>query len=198
MKTNPLAFAVIVSLLAAAGCNRDVAEPTAVNPDPEVATTPNEAASQAREPMPETMGTTPATTTPGMGVADAPATGPTLMQSQAPGPHGGTYLVDSAGNAVYMLEGDRDGSKCTGPCLQAWPPVLVGETQPTAGPGLQPTMVASVRRPDGSMQVTYNNHTLHRYAADTGRGRTAGHEVRDQWGEWYLLTPTGEKVEGKR
>lgn len=198
MKTIPLALAVIAALLAAAGCNQDVAEPTAVNPDPEVATTPGEAASQAPESMPGTMPIAPATTTPGTGIPAAPATGPTLMQSRTPGPGGGTYVVDRAGNALYMLEGNRDGTKCTGACLEAWPPLLVGETQPTAGPNLQASMVASIRRPDGSMQVTYNHHPLHRYAADTGKGRTAGHDVHDQWGRWYLLTPGGEKVEAKR
>jgi predicted lipoprotein with Yx(FWY)xxD motif len=198
MKTKLIALGVMASLLATAGCNQDVAEPTAVNPDPEVSTTPNEAASQAREAMPDTMPATPATTTPGTGVPGTPATGATLMASASPAPGGGSYVADSAGSALYMLEGDRDGSKCTGPCLQAWPPLLVGETQPTAGDGLQAGMVASIQRPDGSMQVTYNHRPLHRYAADSGVGRTAGHGVRDQWGEWHLLTPAGEKVAAKR
>jgi predicted lipoprotein with Yx(FWY)xxD motif len=194
MKSKLLALGVMAALFATAGCNRDTAEPAAVDPNPEVATTPNEAASQAPETMPETMPATPATTTPGTGIPGTPATGPTLMESQASAPGGGTYLTDSAGNALYMLEGDRDGTKCTGACLEAWPPLLVGEAQPTAGPSLEASMVASMKRPDGAMQVTYNNHPLHRYAADTGRGRTAGHDVHDQWGAWYLLTPRGDKV----
>lgn len=195
MKTRLLALGVAASLFTAAGCNRDTAEPTVVDPDPEVVTTPGEAASQAPAPMPETMPVTPATTTPGTGIPATSDAGPTLMESRTPGPGGDTYVADGAGNALYMLEGDRDGSKCTGACLEAWPPLLVGEAQPTAGTGLQDGMVASIKRPDGSMQVTYNNHPLHRYAADTGTGRTAGQDVRDQWGEWYLLTPGGEKYE---
>lgn len=198
MKTKLLALGVAATLLATAGCNRDVAEPSAVDPDPEVVTTPGEASSQAPEPMPETMPAAPATTTPGTGIPGTPATGPTLMESQAMAPGGGTYVTDSAGNALYMLEGNRDGTKCTGACLEAWPPLLVGDAQPTAGPSLEASMVASMKRPDGAMQVTYNNHPLHRYAADTGRGRTAGHDVHDQWGGWYLLTPRGEKHAGAR
>lgn len=196
MKTKLLALGVTASLLVAAGCNRDVAEPTLANPDPEVVTTPNEAASQAPEAMPQTMPATPATTTPGTGMPTAAVTGHTLVESETPGPNGGTYLADSAGQAVYMLEGDRDGSKCTGACLTVWPPLLVGDTQPTAGPNLEPSMVGSVKRPDGSMQVTYNNHPLYHYAADAGRGRTSGHNVRDQTGHWYLLTARGEQYTG--
>jgi predicted lipoprotein with Yx(FWY)xxD motif len=195
MKTQLLALGVLVSLFAATGCGQDdVAAPTLVQPDPEVATTPNEAASQEPVGMPETMPATPATTTPGLGVPVASTGGATLTESQTAAPGGGTYLVDRAGTALYMLEGNGDGSRCTGACLEAWPPLLVGDTQPNAAPSLQASMVGSIKRPDGAMQITYNNHPLHRYAADTGRGRTAGHGVRDQWGEWHLLTPQGEKV----
>lgn len=185
MKMKLLALGMTASLVAVGGCNRDVATPTAVPVEPGVVTTPGEVASQTPEPMPETRPIAPVAT---------PATGPTLMQSQAPLAAGGTYVVDSAGSALYMLEGNRDGAKCTGACLEAWPPLLMGDAQPTGGPGLEASMVASIKRPDGAMQITYNNHPLHRYAADTGRGRTAGHGVRDQWGTWYLLGPGGEML----
>lgn len=194
MKTQLLALGVIVSLFAAAGCGQDDgAAPTTAESNPDVVTTPSEAASQEPVAMPETMPVTPATTTPGLGVPVTSTGDATLMESQTTGPGGGTYIVDSAGTSLYMLEGNRDGTKCTGACLEAWPPLLVGDTQPNAAPSLQASMVGSIKRPDGAMQVTYNNHPLHRYAADTGRGRTAGHGVRDQWGEWYLLTPEGEE-----
>ncbi|MFC0677628.1 hypothetical protein ACFFGH_07200 [Lysobacter korlensis] len=196
MKTKLLALGVTASLLMAAGCNRDAADAEVASAGPTVVTTPNEAASQAPEAMPQTMAQTPANTTAGTGMPDAPATGNTLVISATPGPNGGTYLADSAGQAVYTLEGDRDGSKCTGACLSVWPPLLVGETQPTAGPNIDPSKVASIKRPDGSMQVTFNNRPLYRYAADQGQGRTSGHDVKDQTGHWYLLTAQGEKYSG--
>lgn len=195
MKTKLIVSAVLASLVAVAGCNRDTEEPMATNAGPDVATTPNEAASQAPAPMPETVASGQARIEGGPMPA-APVTGHTLVESQAPGPNGGSYLADSAGSAVYMLEGDRDGSKCTGNCLRVWPPLLVGETRPTAGPNLDPSMVGSVKRPDGSMQVTYNNHPLYHYAADAGRGMTSGHNVKDQTGQWYLLTARGERYTG--
>lgn len=195
MKTKLIVAAVLASLVAVSGCNREAEAPDAGTAGAGAVTTPNEAGSQAPEAMPETIASGQARIEGGPMPA-APMTGHTLMESQVPGPKGGSYLVDSSGRAVYMLEGDRDGSKCTGACLQAWPPLLVGETQPTAGPNLEPSMVASIQRPDGSMQVTYNNHPLYHYAADGGRGMTQGHDVRDQTGHWYLLTARGEQYTG--
>src|SRR5690606_30967952 len=106
------------------------------------------------------------------------------------------YLTNSAGSALYYVEGDRDGSGCTGECVSAWPPLLVGDAMPGASAGLQAGMIGTVTRPDGQRQVTYNGHPLYRYAADTGLGEAAGSEVRDQWGRWRLIGPDGEAVAG--
>lgn len=114
----------------------------------------------------------------------------TVVNGRAPGP----YLADDAGSALYALEGDRAGSGCVGACLEAWPPVLAGDSQPGVGAGLQANMASSIRRPDGTHQVTFNNHPLYRYSGDQGAGRTAGHGVEDQWGKWHLLSPQGEPI----
>jgi len=106
------------------------------------------------------------------------------------------YLTNSAGSALYYVEGDRDGSGCTGECVSAWPPLLVGDAMPGASAGLQAGMIGTVTRPDGQRQVTYNGHPLYRYAADTGLGEAAGSDVRDQWGQWRLIGPDGEAVAG--
>ncbi|HET8818544.1 MAG TPA: hypothetical protein VFM73_03285 [Xanthomonadaceae bacterium] len=109
---------------------------------------------------------------------------------------GGTYITDSSGNAVYMLEAEEDGvDACVGDCLEAWPPVLVTDVQPSIdlGTDLDPTLLGTVERDDGTLQVTYAGHPLYRYAADTGANRIAGQGIDDQWGEWYLVTPTGEE-----
>jgi len=113
--------------------------------------------------------------------------GPTLvLVPQGPG---GPYLSSSAGQSLYYVEGDRDGSKCTGDCLQAWPPVLVSGQQPTGGPGLQGAMITTISRPEGGTQVVYNGHPLYRYAADAGAGAINGDGVNDRYGTWHLATP---------
>lgn len=196
MKSHPMKWGVLAAMLALAACNRDQAGDAATDTAPEPTTTPNEAASQAAEPMPQTQPSSTTSTT-GQGTANqnVPAGGQaSLIASQTPGPGGGSFVTDSAGTAVYILEGDTDGSKCTGACLQAWPPMLATGPQPTAGAGLQPGMVSTIRRPDGSTQLTYNRHPLHHYAADGGAGTTSGHGVKDQWGTWRLLSPQGEPI----
>ena len=108
----------------------------------------------------------------------------------------GAYVADGAGNALYFLEGDTDGSKCVDACTVAWMPVLVTAAQPSGAPGLDAARVATIQRADGGMQVTYNGHPLYRYSADSGAGSVNGHGVEDQWGHWYLLTPAGEEHTG--
>lgn len=193
MSMKLIAGAVLASLAALAGCNRDTEEPFAGgNVGPDVVTTPNETASQAAEPMPETLSSGQARIEGGPMPA-APAVGLTLVESTIPGPGGSAYLADTEGRAVYVLDGDRDGSACTGACLQSWPPVLVTDVQPAAGPNLDASMLASIKRADGSMQVTYNGRPLYRYAADSGRV-TTGHMVKDGAGQWTLITARGEPV----
>jgi predicted lipoprotein with Yx(FWY)xxD motif len=121
-----------------------------------------------------------------MGNTSATPTGATLMLVSQ-GPHA-PYLSNAAGNALYYVEGDTDGSKCTGPCTQSWPPVTIESQQPTGAPGLQGAMIATITRQDGSRQVTFGGHPLYRYAADAGAGSANGDGVKDKFGTWHLAT----------
>lgn len=114
----------------------------------------------------------------------------------------GAYLVDGRGRALYLLEADTRGadgrdaeSACTGRCANVWPPVLASADDPQVGPRLRPDLLGTVRRPDGRTQATYGGWPLYRYAEDRGAGTAAGQDVRDEWGEWYLVSPEGEPVE---
>ena len=131
---------------------------------------------------------------PGVNAPGTAAGSNPILVATAGGP--APYLANSAGSALYFVEGDTDGSKCVAPCTEAWPPFLVSDTTPTAGPELEPGMLGSITRADGAVQVTYNQHPLYRYAADTGAGRTAGNDVQDKWGHWHLVSPAGDAVQG--
>jgi predicted lipoprotein with Yx(FWY)xxD motif len=192
MKLHPMKCSALAAMIALSACNQDQAGDAGVDAAPEPTTTPSEAATQTPEPMPQTQPSS-TTATPGTGGPGA-AGQVSVMASQVAGPGGGSYITDAAGMAVYMLEGNTGGSKCTGACIEAWPPLLATAAQPTAGGGLQPDMLSTIKRPDGSTQLTYNGHPLHHYAADGGAGRTSGQGVKDQWGTWYLLSPQGEPV----
>ena len=161
----------IVILAAVAGCQRDDASSAAVSPS---------------QPDTDAM-PAPAQATPTPAEAERR---PILAVSDSQPAH----LVDGAGQALYVLEGNDDGSRCDAACEDAWPPVQAEETQPLAGPGGYETRLGTMPRPDGGLHVTYHGQPLYRYAADSGVGATAGHGVEDQWGAWSLVTPEGPPV----
>jgi predicted lipoprotein with Yx(FWY)xxD motif len=57
----------------------------------------------------------------------------------------------------------------------------------TVGPGIDPTLVGSVTRPDGSRQAAYNRRPLYRLNGEAP-GSTTGH---GSGGEWSLMTSSG-------
>lgn len=109
---------------------------------------------------------------------------------------GGVYLTDAAGRALYVLEGEpRDSVTCYDECAQEWPPFAAGRTRPAAGSdAVRAELVSVVTRREGRRQVAYNGHPLYYYHDDREPGQTAGHDVHDQWGGWYLVGPDGEPV----
>lgn len=104
------------------------------------------------------------------------------------------HLVDSAGQALYVLDGNRDGSRCDAACEDAWPPVLAEDAEPMADPGGLQAELGTMPRQAGGLHVTWQNQPLYRYAADSGVGATAGHGVDDQWGVWSLVSPEGSPL----
>ncbi|GLQ54742.1 COG4315 family predicted lipoprotein [Devosia nitrariae] len=113
----------------------------------------------------------------------------------------GQYVVDGEGMSLYMLEADTQGgdgaeavSTCTGECIEEWP-VMTATGEPMAGDELDASLLSTIERDDGTMQVTYNGWPLHYYHDDRAPGDTEGQGVHDEWGGWYLLTPSGEPIE---
>lgn len=107
-----------------------------------------------------------------------------------------SHLVDGAGSAVYVLEGNTDGSKCDAACEEVWPPVLAHDSQPSAGQGVEQARIGTLER-DGRSYATYGGQPLYRYSGDAGAGRTAGHGVVDQWGRWSLVGLDGAAQPGR-
>ena len=71
----------------------------------------------------------------------------------------GPVLYDGRGFVLYAFTHDRRGrSRCSGACAQAWPPYLV--RAPSRRQGCRQSLIATVRRADGSKQVTYAGRPL--------------------------------------
>lgn len=107
----------------------------------------------------------------------------------------GTYLVDGAGRALYILEGQRNHAgmdRCMGDCLGAWPP-LHSSGPPTAGGAVNPALLGTMTM-HGAPHVTYAGWPLYYYHRDRAPADTTGQQVQDRWGTWHLLSPNGEPI----
>jgi predicted lipoprotein with Yx(FWY)xxD motif len=103
----------------------------------------------------------------------------------------GTYLTDAQGNSLYMFTKDtKSTSTCTGKCAKVWPPLTV-TGKPTAGKGVAGSLLGTIKRSDGSMQVTYNGIPLYTYSKDQKPGDTNGEGVGKMW---YLVSPYAEAI----
>jgi Secreted repeat of unknown function len=70
-----------------------------------------------------------------------------------------------------------------------WPPVLVG-TQISLS-GVDRSLLGTIKRPDGSVQLTLHGWPLYRYAGDTAPGQINGEGLD---GTWFAVHPTGAKA----
>jgi predicted lipoprotein with Yx(FWY)xxD motif len=106
----------------------------------------------------------------------------------------GEVLVDGEGYTLYLfLQDEGTTSACTDDCLAAWPP-LITEADPQASGGADAALLGTAEQADGSIQVTYADHLLYRYSADTAPGQANGQEVGEVW---YAVSPDGQQVEGE-
>jgi predicted lipoprotein with Yx(FWY)xxD motif len=104
-------------------------------------------------------------------------------------------LVDGKGRALYLWEADTNGmSTCTGACAAAWPPVTVSGTA-QAGSGVTQSLLGTVKRADGTEQVTYNHHPLYYFVGDTGPGMAKGQASKAFGADWYVLNAKGSKID---
>jgi predicted lipoprotein with Yx(FWY)xxD motif len=104
-------------------------------------------------------------------------------------------LVGPDGKTVYLFEGDKGGKPtCMGACAGIWPPVTASG-MPTAGSGLDQSLLGTVKRADGSTQVTYAGHPLYYYSGDASAGSAKGQGLKAFGAEWYVLNAKGSKID---
>ena len=95
---------------------------------------------------------------------------------------GTTVLTNAKGFTLYSFAPDTPTtSKCYGSCAAYWPPVT-GTT--AAGSGL-PGRVGTIKRTDGSEQLTYNGHPLYTYVGDSAPGQARGNNLNLNGGLWH-------------
>jgi predicted lipoprotein with Yx(FWY)xxD motif len=106
----------------------------------------------------------------------------------------GPVLVSSRGHTLYLFAKDRNGrSACSGSCATFWPPLL-SRSRPTAGAGVNSSLLGTTKRSNGSLQVTYNKHPLYTYALDKQAGQTNGEGSSAFGAKWYAVSARGTAV----
>jgi predicted lipoprotein with Yx(FWY)xxD motif len=104
----------------------------------------------------------------------------------------GSMLFDPSMQAIYVFENDPNGETvCYDECAEAWPPVLTNGT-PRAGKGVDVSLLGTVERRDGKLQVTYAGKPLYFYAHE-GPGEVKCHNVDLNGGLWWVIGPDGER-----
>ena len=89
----------------------------------------------------------------------------------------GKILVDGQGRTLYMFASDTPNSgrsACNSGCIGEWPALTVAAgSTPTGGAGV-PGRFGTIRRGDGSTQVTYNGLPLYFFSGDSAAGQVNG------------------------
>ncbi len=128
---------------------------------------------------------------PDTGAAQMPATVNTTIVIGV-----GPSLVDSAGRTLYFADQELGGHiQCVNSCLRFWSPLTVANgTTPTAQAGVT-GVIATVQRPDGLVQVTYDAKPLYTFTQDQGAGQASGNGFRDSFDGnsfvWHVASLTG-------
>jgi predicted lipoprotein with Yx(FWY)xxD motif len=126
-----------------------------------------------------------AAATPATGTSASGSESVALVKSAANATLGSTVLVNRQGMTLYSLSGEQGGKFiCTSSaCLQVWHPLTATSATPSGSVG----SLATVKRSDGTVQVTYKGMPLYTFTGDTAAGDAKGQGLKDV-GTWKAIT----------
>jgi predicted lipoprotein with Yx(FWY)xxD motif len=130
--------------------------------------------------------TAPANTT-----SSSSGEGAAIVKSTSNATLGTTVLVDAKGMTLYRLSGEQNGKFiCTSSaCLQVWHPLSASAGTPSGSVG----SLGTVKRPDGTEQVTYKGMPLYTFAPDQKPGEAKGQGIKDV-GTWTAVTVSAKRT----
>ena len=124
------------------------------------------------------------------GAPGANALGPAQLTSTSI-PKMGSVIEDSKGFVLYRFDKDSANpptSNCVDKCALIWPPVLTNGTPVISG--VDPSLVGTIARPDGTMQVTLAGWPLYNFSNEKEPGKWAGQAVGNTW---WVIDSAGKK-----
>jgi predicted lipoprotein with Yx(FWY)xxD motif len=97
-----------------------------------------------------------------------------------------TVLTNAKGFTLYSFAPDTSTtSKCNGACATSWPPVKPGTASAAKG------VFATIKRSDGSTQLTFHGRPLYTFVGDTAPGQAKGNGLNVAGGLWHEITTSG-------
>lgn len=127
-------------------------------------------------------------------LSSPPTTDPSLTLTLQRSPVG-PILANGLGDTLYDFVPDTPThSACLNDgCVLQWPPFL--ESRPVrVGRGVNASLVGTLRRPDGSTQLSYGGHPLYTYVRDITPGMVTGQAIDQNGGLWYVIDATGKQI----
>ena len=124
--------------------------------------------------------------------ATAASSGSTVSTQDIAGT--GTVLVDSQGMALYTNDMDKGTNiACTDECATEWIP-LTAQGQPSSSDSAVESKLGTVKRPDGTSQVTFDGLPLYTFVEDSA-GKVNGNGESDSFGgtnfTWTVASTNG-------
>ncbi|MBW1603611.1 hypothetical protein JJV70_16165 [Streptomyces sp. JJ66] len=104
----------------------------------------------------------------------------------------GEIVRDAEGRTLYRFDKDTAWpmkSNCNDDCAEVWKPA--GAVDLGALEGVDPELVTTFTRDDGSEQLSIDCWPVYTYTGDKAPGDTNGHGVG---GTWHAVTPSGTKA----
>lgn len=103
----------------------------------------------------------------------------------------GPYLTDQKGYALYIHEKDQPNlSNCYDDCLKEFLPAYRGKNIRTPL-GVDKSILGTIKRKDGSSQLSYNGYALYYYINDKKAFTQLGQGVNKIW---FLMSPKGKPI----
>jgi predicted lipoprotein with Yx(FWY)xxD motif len=106
----------------------------------------------------------------------------------------GETVQNEDGFVLYRFDDDKIKpevvSNCNDDCAKVWPPALVNKGEKPTLKGVDPELVGTVAREDGTQQLTLDKWPLYTYIGDKEAGQWKGQNVG---GKWFVITPEGKK-----
>jgi predicted lipoprotein with Yx(FWY)xxD motif len=107
----------------------------------------------------------------------------------------GDVLVNPNGAALYTPDQEQNGKiLCTGECASIWVPMTVAKGQTPTAPDDVSGDLGTIKRPDGTTQVTLDGAPLYTFTED-GAGDVTGDGFKDAFGGdhfvWHVVTVSG-------